>query len=335
MLRILVNRRKELLTKGSLVCWFLAFALSAHAASPLTPGDPIALPGTHGGFDFIRIDTAGNRLLLAHEKNKTLDVFSLDSKKLVKAVPTGTVQDVGVDEKRGNYYASGNDPGRFVIVSIKGLKVTGELPMPKDTDLVGYDPVNGLFYMSNDTAAQTWVIDPAAKKVVTTIDMKGGGVEDLVFDQGYQHLFQAVKKGSDSVVRIDTATNKVLNVWPIAPDTGPHGMALVSDGDGLLVACDDNLVLMSRSTGKILDRAPIAKKVDQVAYDPGNHLAYAASEFGEIGVVRVTGNKLTKLDSVPDEKDATSIVVDPKTHTVWIAYSKGSRSFVQPFTPAQ
>jgi hypothetical protein len=29
------------------------------------------------------------------------------------------------------------------------------------------------------------------------------------------------------------------------------------------------------------------------------------------------------------------ITVDPKTHTVWIAYQKNGQCFAQPFTPAK
>src|SRR5713226_3717848 len=86
---------------------FLAVTLRTQAA-PLTPGEPILLPGTHDGFDFIRLDTAANRLLLGHEGNKSFDVFDLNTRKLLKVIPTSTAQDAAVDVKRGNYYVSGN-----------------------------------------------------------------------------------------------------------------------------------------------------------------------------------------------------------------------------------
>jgi DNA-binding beta-propeller fold protein YncE len=334
MLRIPVNRWKALLTKASVACCISAFAFSAQAAEPLTPGTPIVLPGTQGGFDFIRIDTAGNRLLLAHEKNKTFDVFDLKSKKLVKSVPTGTCQDAAVDLKHDRYYVSGNDPSRFVSVNRKTLAVVAQLPMSADSDLVAYNPNTGRFYQSNDTAAEVWVIDPDAKKIVTTIKYQGGGVEDLVFDPDYKHMYQAIK-GSNMIAEVDAATNQVLHQWPLAPDTGPHGIALVPEGNGLLVACAGKLVLMDRTTGKILDRADIAQRVDEMAYDPGKKLAYCAGRFGKLSVVRVEGDKLTSLGDVSDEQMATSVTVDPKTHTVWIAYGKGDQAFLQPFTPAE
>ena len=70
-------------------CLLLALTLRMQAA-PLTAGEPILLPGTHDGFDFIRIDTAANRLLLGHEGNKSFDVFDLAARKLLKVIPTST-----------------------------------------------------------------------------------------------------------------------------------------------------------------------------------------------------------------------------------------------------
>jgi len=304
--------------------------LRAHAA-PLTAGDPIPLPGTSGGFDFIRIDTAGNRLLLGHEGNKSFDVFDLGSKKLLKAVPTSTSQDAVADAKRGNYYVSGKDPGRMVIVDAAKLEITGEVPTPANTDLISFNPMTGLVYECNDTAGEVWVIDPTAKKIVTTIKLDGSGVEDLAFDPEYKHLYQAVK-GKNTVAVIDPASNKVLETWPCAPDKGVHGIAIVPESNGLLVACASKLVLFDRSSGKVTARAATGARVDEMAYDAGLHIAYCASRQGKISVVAVEAGKLTALEDVPDEAGTGDIAVDPKTHTVWIAFHKSNECFVQPFT---
>src|SRR6266705_1456659 len=173
-------------------CLLLALTLHTQAA-PLMAGDPILLPGTQEGYDFIRVDTGANRLLLGHEGNKSFDVFDIASKKLLKVVPTGTSQDATTDVKRGCYYVSGNDPARMLIVDSSKLEVTGEVPVPANTDLIAFNPMTGLVYECNDTAGEVWVIDPAAKKIVTTIKVDGSGVEDLAFDPEYKHLYQAVK----------------------------------------------------------------------------------------------------------------------------------------------
>ncbi|HEX3628529.1 MAG TPA: hypothetical protein VH280_24230 [Verrucomicrobiae bacterium] len=311
---------------------FLALSLNAQTA-PLTPGDPIPLPGSTGKCDFIQFDAAGNRLLLGHEGNKSFDVFDLGSRQF-KVIPTGTSQDAATDSKNGLYYVSGNDPARMVIVDAKALKVAGEVPLSADTDLIGYDPQTGLVHICNDTAPQQWVIDPVAKKIVTTIKFDGTGLEDMALDLKNRRLYQAVK-GANTIAEVDLDSNKVLAAWPLAPDKGPHGIALVPDSNNLLVACADNLVLLSCTTGTVLARTPIGARVDEMAYDPGLHMAYCASRVGKISVVSVGSDTLTSAGEVPDVKATGDITVDPTTHTVWIAYPKGSQCFAQPFTPAQ
>lgn len=69
-----------------------------------------------------------------------------------------------------------------------------------------------------------------------------------------------------------------------------------------------------------------------MTYDPGLHRAYCASRAGKISVVAVESGKLAPLGDVPDETGTGDIVVDPKTHTVWIAFKKGNQCFAQPFS---
>ncbi len=220
----------------------------------------------------------------------------------------------------------------MMIVDSKKLEVTGEVPVPSDTDLIAFDPKSGLVYESNDKVAEVWVIDPVAKKIVTTIKMDGHGVEDLAFDPEYQHLYQAVK-GTNEIAVIDPAKQTVLHSWSLAPNTGPHGIAFVPDHHQLLVACAGKLALMDCASGKIVSTVAIAGHVDEMAYDPGLHIAYCASRLGKISCVAVGADKLTALGDVSDEAGVGSIAVDPKTHNVWIAYHKGDQCFVQAFAP--
>jgi DNA-binding beta-propeller fold protein YncE len=313
---------------------FLAKSFSAPGAA-LSAGEPILLANTKGNFDFIRIDPVKRRLLLAHTGNKSLDVFDLESRRLLKSVPTGAAQDSAVDSKNGRYYASVSAPPRMSIIDAATLEVTGEVTLPAAADLMTFNGANGRAYVCNDVAGELWVIDPEAKKILSTIAFSGKGMEDLALDSQNKHLFQVVKEANTLAV-IDPSNNKVLESWTTAPATNPHGMALVPDTDSVLVAGGGGkLVLMNGSTGKLLASADIASRVDEMAYDPELHMAYCGSSQNKISVVRVGADKLTALEDVSTPAGAKSIVVDLKTHTVWIAYSKGDQSFVQPFSPGK
>jgi DNA-binding beta-propeller fold protein YncE len=211
----------------------VVWTFSAHGA-PLTAGEPIVLEKTQGRFDFLRVDNARRRLLLAHTGNKTLDVFDLDSRRLLKSVPTGAAQDSAVDAKGDRYFASVSAPPRMAIVDATKLEMIGEVPLSAAADLMISNPQNWRAYVCNDEAPELWIIDPEGKKIVTTVKLSGKGMEDLSFDADFKRLFQ-VLKDANALVVLDASDHKVLETWSTAPANSPHGMALVPETDFILV----------------------------------------------------------------------------------------------------
>jgi DNA-binding beta-propeller fold protein YncE len=313
----------------------LAFTLiipSLAQADPLTAGQPVELTGTHGKFDFIKIDATRRRLLACHTQNGSLDVIDIDSSKLIKSVTTGAAQGVAVDDKNGRYFVSVSKPPKLVIIDAVKLEVTGEVPLPEAADVMAYHPASNRAFVCDDEKPVMWVIDPEAKKILTTLTLAGGGMEDLDFNADGSFLFQNLKDSSQ-LAKIDVTTLKVTDTWPTSPADKPHGLAMVDGGDMVLIAGGTGkLVLLSLGTGKVLASADIAPKVDELAYDPGLKRAYGASGTGVISVVSVGQNKLTSIGSIPSHAGTHSIAVDPKTHTVWIGYADKDKAFVQPFT---
>lgn len=317
-----------------LVVFLLALSLPLlHATDALVSGDPILLSGTKGRFDFIRMDSSAGRLLLGHTGNHSFDVFDIKLGKLLKSFAGYNAADAGADAGRGFYYASCGDPARLLIVDSATMEMAGEVALPANADLMGVNPSTGMVYVCDDTAPNQWVIDPAAKKITTTIKFEGSGMEDVCFSADGKKLYQALK-GAGSVAVVDTESNKVAGTWPCGIK-GPWGMAMVADQNALLAACAGKLLLLDCATGKTLSSAPIAEKVDEIAYDPGLHVAYCSSRTGKISVVSVKSSGLAPLGDVSSHAGCGNIAVDPGTHMVWIAYGSGEAAFLQPFHPGQ
>ena len=77
-------------------------------SAPLTLGEPMVVPGTKGGFDFLQVDQQLHRLLADHT-GKTLDVFDLPEGKLIKSVAAGAAQGVAIDTAHDSYYVTVSD----------------------------------------------------------------------------------------------------------------------------------------------------------------------------------------------------------------------------------
>ena len=301
------------------------------AADSLTAGEPVELTGTQGKFDFIKIDSANHRLLTCHTGNGSLDIIDVASSKLVKSMPTGAAQGVAIDNKGGRYFVSVSKPPKLVIIDSTKLEVIGEVPLPGPADLVAYHPKTNRVFVCNDEKPELWVIDPEVKKILTTLTFPGAGMEDLDFDSQGSYLFQNLKDTSE-LAKLDPKGGKILAKWSTSPADKPHGLAMVSGTSKVLVVGGTGkLSLLSLTTGKVLASIDISPKVDEIAYDPSLQRVYCASGLGTISVVAVDHNKLTTLASAPSSPGTHSIAVDPQTHTVWIAFAKDGKAYVQGF----
>jgi DNA-binding beta-propeller fold protein YncE len=323
-------RFKSVLTAVSI--GVLIAATPVFAVDLLTPGEPIELSGTHGKFDFIKVDETKRRLLASHTGNGSLDVIDVDASKLIKSVATGAAQGVAIDEKNGLYYVSVSNPPSIVIVDSAKLEVVGQVSLPSAADLVAYHPATNRVFVCNDEKPEMWVIDPVAKTIATTLTFPGGGMEDLAFDDQGNYLFQNLKATSE-LAKVDPKEAKILDKWSTMPADKPHGLAMVPGANAvLIVGGTGKLVLLGLDSGKVLASTDVAPKVDEIAYDSGLKRTYCASGTGTISVVSVDQGKLATLGTVPSAPGAHSIAVDPKTNTVWIVFAKDSKAYAQAYT---
>src|SRR5690349_11381378 len=134
---------------SSLIAGLIIYSSSPSvlAAEPLVAGQPILVPESTGSFDFLHVDDANRRLLAAHTGNNTLDVFDLDTGKLIKHVATGKAQGEAVDTSGGKYYVSTSANQVVVVVDSKTLEKFGEIKLPGDADDIMFNPKNRCVYV--------------------------------------------------------------------------------------------------------------------------------------------------------------------------------------------
>jgi hypothetical protein len=177
-----------------------------------------------------------------------------------------------------------------------------------------------------------WVIDPVEKNIVLSINFPGRGMEDLGFDSRDAFLFQCLKDSSE-LAKLDLKTEKIVAKWSTSPADKPHGMAMVPGTDQVLIVGETGkLGLFKLNTGQILGTADVSPKVDEIAYDAMFQRVYCASGLGTFSVVGLDHNTLAALPPLTSSPGAQSIAVDPQTHTVWIAFAKDDKPYVQAVT---
>src|SRR5580692_3729489 len=174
------NPTRRLAAAAALILSLSSNRISA-AESLLTPAATVEIPDSTGKFDFLEVDSARHRLLAAHEKDGTADFIDLKTNTLITRVKLGPAVHIAIDPKTGKYWISGSDEKTIYILDGDTFKPDGEIAMDGELDAIIYDPTNSRFYITNDEATHVWGIDPATRKVVTTIDIPSAP-EYMVYD---------------------------------------------------------------------------------------------------------------------------------------------------------
>lgn len=302
-------------------------SISCFAEVPLVGGQPIVIPGTKGGFDFLEVDGTKHRLLASHTGNGSLDVIDLADGKLVKSIPTGSAQGVAVDELAGKYYVSVSKQKKLAMIDRETLAVTGEVALSGPADALVFNPKNGCAYVGHDDEKEVWVVDVKSGKVAGSVAI-AEGPEYVIYDAGSDRIFQNIKS-NDTVAVIAPGTNTVTEAWSTKPAAKPHGLAMEAKTNRLFIAgTNGELAILDAKTGKVTGSAKIAPGVDQIAFDPGLRRVYCASSTGVISVVQITDAGASSLGDVKTAKGAKTLTVDIATHAVWTAYADGAAAYV-------
>ena len=310
-------------------------AFRTYAAPPeplaLKAGKPIVIPGGPGGFDWMRVDGASQRVFATHKGTKSVAVVDLKTDTALPSVTVGTAQGVALDRRDNKIFLGDDEEHKVVILDYATLKKTGEIAVTGPVDDVLYCPKNGMVYADHDDGEDVWVIDPKTGKIVATVKVPTAP-EKIEYDRTSDRIYQNIKSNS-TVQVIDPSTNKVEKTFDTAPATGPHGLAINGKTQRLFSAgSNGKLVAIDLKTGKVTTVTDIEKGVDQIAFDPGNQRVYCACK-GAISVVQATEEGVKLLGNVPSPKGSHTITVDTKTHAVWTCYSNDHDSYLLKLVP--
>jgi YVTN family beta-propeller protein len=296
----------------------LAFAAAIQAAEyKLINTIPI---GGDGGWDYLSVDPAAQRLYVSHATKVV--VIDLSNDKIIGEITnTPGVHGLAPAPELGRGLVTCGRENKAAIVDLKTLQTISKIETGAGPDSMLYDPVQQEFYTFNGHGGSATVIDAKSGNVITTIPL-GGRPEFACVDPAAGRVFDNLEDKSEVAV-IDTKKHEVVNRWPIAPGESASGMAIDLKNHRLFLGCDNHLmVMMDSENGKVLATVPIGGGVDANAFDPDTQLAFASCGDGTTTIAKEDGDKLTVVQTLKTEKSARTMTIDPATHKIYLASAK-------------
>ena len=289
-----------------------ALAQTAPAAAPYRLLNTITVGG-EGGWDYLNVDPAGERLYLSH--GTQVEVVDLKTRKVIGTIPnTPGVHGIDVVPSANRGYITCGRTNTCVVFDLTTLKLIGEpIPTGPKPDALLYDAFSKRVFLFSNNGGKSTVLNAATGAVEGTAEL-AGDIEAPATD-GKGHIFANVEDKSE-VIEFDAKTLAVRLRHKLAPGEEPTGLAYDPKTNRLFSAChNEKLVVTDSKTGKQVAVLPIGQGVDGAVFDPSTNNVVTSNGSGTFTVIHQDSpTKYTVVANVPTAKGARTITIDPKTH---------------------
>jgi YVTN family beta-propeller protein len=304
--------------RGISVAMALSMAAGSLLAAPTARYqivERIAAPD--GGFDYLSVDGAKQRLFVAREDG----VMAVDLRtkkvtpKLVEGNESAAVLIIpDTDLMLSTHWGSNST----TLFDRNSGAVKARIPVGKNPDAAFFDPASKLAFVMNAGTEDVSVIDIAKAAVVGKVAV--GGKPEAATSDGHGRLYVNVED-TNSIAVIDIASRKLVQRYALPGCTEPTGIAHDA-GSGLLIsACHNNVAkLIDARTGADRGSVKIGAGADGAIFDSTRKLAFVPCSDGTLTIFELNPQgKATVVEVVRTERGARTAAVDPTTGNVYLA----------------
>lgn len=323
---------RNCLTAAAAAAALLAAPFAAQAADALKLAGETAIPGYEGDFDHFDVDVKGDRLFLAGEEGKTLEVFRLSTgKRIMELKGLQTPHSLLWLPKRNELLVVDGEKGLMwrdgATLKVKRVKALGAA----SADSAAYDPSSGVLFVvtgGKDVSMKESflnAVSPITGKTYWATKFDSDHVEALAVESRGARIF-INDTARNQLVVLDKATGRVLKSVkvkeaeqnaPIALDEATHRLFVVTRKPGKLIVMDaDTLATIAEF------KAP--ERTDQVTWDPVHRRVYVTGGEGYVSVVQQTdADHYSEIQRAPSGPGAKTAILAPGAKRLYVAQSPG------------
>jgi YVTN family beta-propeller protein len=276
--------------------------------------------GGGGGWDYLAVDSAANRLYVSH--GTEVVVIDTSTNTVVgRIADTPGVHGIAIVPSLGRAFTTNGREDKVSIVDLKTLQTSSKVATGANPDAIVYEPKQKEIYALNHTGHSATVINPETGVVIATIPL-AGTAESGAADPGLGRVFVNIED-KNSVDVIDVAKHAVVGNWPVAPAEEPTGMAIDPPSHRVFVGGGKSLVMIDDTTGKVVTSVPICTGTDATFFDPGSKLVFASCSDGHVTIAHMDSpSKLTVVQTLETAPRSRTMALDPATHKIYLAAVK-------------
>jgi DNA-binding beta-propeller fold protein YncE len=305
-------------------------AVKAQERPPLKLVATTPMPGFTGDFDHFGLDLKGNRLFLASEDQKTVEVFDLRTGERIHSIK-GFGQPLTMAylaEFNRLIVTDGGDTDAVELVDCKDYKIINTLKLSQGVDHGAYNPVNKYFYVENGGGPDgkmhvLSIIDTKSFKQVGEIaGLPGNSNEGMAIDHEGEKLYLNLT-GTDEIGVIDLNTRRLIARWPLPDAHIAHAIALDEPNHRLFTATrkPPQFIVFNIDTGKVVTTLPCVGVNSDMSLDVARKRIYVTGSDAASVFEQRDADHYEHIAEVPTAYRAKSSIFVPELKRLYIADS--------------
>jgi DNA-binding beta-propeller fold protein YncE len=306
-----------------------AVTIEAQDKLPLKLITTTPMPGFTGDFDHFGLDLEGNRLFLAAEEHKTVEVFDLRTGQRIHSIEGfgQPLMMVYLPEQNQLVVTDGGDSA-VQLVDCKKYKIIKTIKLGEGVDHGVLNPVSHYYYVesgggSNLPTHVLSIIDTKSFKHVGDITgLPGSSNEGMVIDRAGKKLYVNLT-GTDEVGVVDLDARQLVAKWPLPDAHVAHPIALDEPNHRLFIATRKpaQFIVFNTDNGKVVTALPCVGVNSDMSFDVARKRIYVTgSETASVFTQR-DADHYEHVAEVPTAYRAKSSIFVPDLKRLYVAVS--------------
>ena len=322
---------RQLLKICMMTLIFCGLSVKAQEKPPLKLIATTPMPGFTGDFDHFGLDLKGNRLFLASEEQKSVEVFDLRTGEWIHTIK-GFGQPLTMaylPESNRLIVTDGGDTNAVRLVDCAQYKIIDTLKLGQGVDHSVYNPVNKYFYVESGGAPDgkihvLTIIDTRTfSQVGEVAALPGNSNEGMVIDHAGRKLYLNLT-GTDEVGVIDLHTRQLTARWPLPPDAHlAHAIALDEPNHRLFTATrkPSQFIVFDLDSGKVVTALPCVGMNSDMSLDVAHRRIYVTGSETASVFEQHDADHYQHIAEVPTAYRAKSSIFVPQLNRLYVADS--------------
>ncbi len=307
----------------------IALPSLAQKKAPLKLVTATPMPGFSGDFDHFGVDVKGNRLFLAAEEHRSVEVFDLHTGERTRSIEgfSQPLMMVFLPDSDQLLVTDGGDSS-VRLVDCKHYKIVKSIKLGDGVDHAVLNPVDGYYYVENGEGSNgpthvLSIIDSKSFKQVGDIaGLPGSSNEGMVVDRAGKQLYVNLT-GTDEVGVIDLKSRHFVAKWPLPDAHVAHAIFLDEPNRRLFVASREpaRFIVLNADNGKMIASLPCVGVNSDMSFDAARKRIYVTgSETASVFEQR-DADHYVHIAEIPTAFRAKSSIFVPDLNRLYVAAS--------------